>query len=131
MTPFDQLVCRIQFKQLRYEGMFTPPTLQGSLAFTGNHGGINWGGVSVDLQRGIMVMNSNRLPYTLQVYTRQKMDELGVVSVFDGKSKTPATWRRRAWPTAPARSRGCRRSTPRAWHRRGATSPVWTCARSR
>ncbi|NEK68150.1 MAG: glucose/quinate/shikimate family membrane-bound PQQ-dependent dehydrogenase [Xanthomonas perforans] len=89
MTPFDQLVCRIQFKQLRYEGMFTPPTLQGSLAFTGNHGGINWGGVSVDLQRGIMVMNSNRLPYTLQVYTREKMNELGVVSVFDGKSKTP------------------------------------------
>ncbi|WP_428942832.1 glucose/quinate/shikimate family membrane-bound PQQ-dependent dehydrogenase [Xanthomonas oryzae] len=89
MTPFDQLACRIQFKQLRYEGMFTPPTLQGALAFTGNHGGINWGGVSVDLQRGIMVMNSNRLPYTLQVYTREKMNELGVVSVFDGKSKTP------------------------------------------
>ncbi|WP_181108720.1 glucose/quinate/shikimate family membrane-bound PQQ-dependent dehydrogenase [Xanthomonas arboricola] len=89
MTPFDQLACRIQFKQLRYEGMFTPPTLQGSLAFTGSHGGINWGGVSVDLQRGIMVMNSNRLPYTLQVYTREKMNELGVVSVFDGKSKTP------------------------------------------
>ncbi len=77
MTPFDQLACRIQFKQLRYEGMFTPPTLQGSLAFTGNHGGINWGGVSVDLQRGIMVMNSNRLPYTLQVYTREKMNGAG------------------------------------------------------
>ncbi|KTF36255.1 glucose dehydrogenase [Xanthomonas translucens] len=89
ITPFDQLACRIQFKQLRYDGMFTPPSLGGSLSFTGNHGGINWGGVSVDLQRGIMVMNSNRLPYTEHVYPRQEMNALGVVSVFNGKSRTP------------------------------------------
>ncbi|MEA9821975.1 glucose/quinate/shikimate family membrane-bound PQQ-dependent dehydrogenase [Xanthomonas campestris pv. raphani] len=88
MTPFDQLACRIEFKKLRYEGMFTPPSLQRSLSFTGNHGGINWGGVSVDLQRGIMVMNSNRLPYTEHVYPRTVMNELGVVSVFNGSSKT-------------------------------------------
>ncbi|WDJ96105.1 glucose/quinate/shikimate family membrane-bound PQQ-dependent dehydrogenase [Xanthomonas campestris] len=88
MTPFDQLACRIEFKTLRYEGMFTPPSLQGSLSFTGNHGGINWGGVSVDLQRGIIVMNSNRLPYTEHVYPRTVMNELGVVSVFNGSSKT-------------------------------------------
>ncbi|WDK00325.1 glucose/quinate/shikimate family membrane-bound PQQ-dependent dehydrogenase [Xanthomonas campestris pv. incanae] len=88
MTPFDQLACRIEFKKLRYEGMFTPPSLQGSLSFTGNHGGINWGSVSVDLQRGIMVMNSNRLPYTEHVYPRTVMNELGVVSVFNGSSKT-------------------------------------------
>ncbi|WDK85152.1 glucose/quinate/shikimate family membrane-bound PQQ-dependent dehydrogenase [Xanthomonas campestris] len=88
MTSFDQLACRIEFKKLRYEGMFTPPSLQGSLSFTGNHGGINWGGVSVDLQRGIMVMNSNRLPYTEHVYPRTVMNELGVVSVFNGSSKT-------------------------------------------
>ncbi|WP_193553129.1 glucose/quinate/shikimate family membrane-bound PQQ-dependent dehydrogenase [Xanthomonas campestris] len=88
MTPFDQLACRIEFKTLRYEGMFTPPSLQGSLSFTGNHGGINWGGVSVDLRRGIMVMNSNRLPYTEHVYPRTVMNELGVVSVFNGSSKT-------------------------------------------
>ncbi|GGK09477.1 membrane-bound PQQ-dependent dehydrogenase, glucose/quinate/shikimate family [Pseudomonas matsuisoli] len=87
ITPFDQLICRTQFKQFRYEGMFTPPSLQGSIAFTGNHGGINWGGVSVDLNRGIMVMNSNRLPYTEHVYPREVMDSLGIVSVFNGTSK--------------------------------------------
>jgi quinoprotein glucose dehydrogenase len=87
ITPFDHLVCRIQFKQLRYEGVYTPPTLQGSIAFPGNHGGINWGGVSIDLQRGILVMNSNRLPYTEHVYTRETMDQMGVMSIFRGKSK--------------------------------------------
>lgn len=88
ITPFDQLMCRVAFKRLRYDGMFTPPTLQGSLVFTGNHGGINWGGVAVDTRRGIMVMNSNRLPYTEQLYSREQMNELGVVSVFGGSSRS-------------------------------------------
>ncbi|QEI06910.1 membrane-bound PQQ-dependent dehydrogenase, glucose/quinate/shikimate family [Pigmentiphaga aceris] len=87
ITPFDQLICRIQFKQLRYDGPYTPPTLKGSLAYAGNHGGVNWGGVSIDPVRGLMLMNSNRLPYTEQLFTREKMDELGVVSIFRGKSQ--------------------------------------------
>jgi len=87
ITPFDQLICRIQFKQLRYEGPYTPPTLSGSLAFAGNHGGVNWGGISIDPVRGLMLMNSNRLPYTEQLFTREEMDEKGVVSIFRGKSK--------------------------------------------
>lgn len=31
MTLFDQLLCRIQFRQLRYEGDFTPPSTQPTL----------------------------------------------------------------------------------------------------
>lgn len=87
ITPFDQLACRIQFKKLRYEGAYTPPTLSGSIAYSGNHGGINWGGVSIDAQRGIMIINSNRLPYTEQLFTREKIDDMGVVSIYRGKSK--------------------------------------------
>ncbi|RYY87555.1 MAG: membrane-bound PQQ-dependent dehydrogenase, glucose/quinate/shikimate family, partial [Comamonadaceae bacterium] len=89
ITAFDQLLCRIQFRKLRYEGPYTPPTLQGSIAWPGNHGGINWGGIAIDPQRGIMVMNSNRLPYTEHVYTREEIDRLGVRSVFRGESETP------------------------------------------
>lgn len=86
ITAFDQLLCRIAFRQLRYDGPYTPPTLQGSLAWPGNHGGVNWGGVAIDVQRGIMVMNSNRLPYTEHVYPREEIDRLGVRSVFRGRS---------------------------------------------
>ncbi len=35
---FDQLVCRVMFHQLRYEGVFTPPSEQGALVFPGNLG---------------------------------------------------------------------------------------------
>ncbi|WP_225783954.1 membrane-bound PQQ-dependent dehydrogenase, glucose/quinate/shikimate family [Xenophilus sp. Marseille-Q4582] len=89
ITPIDQLLCRIRFKQLRYDGPYTPPTLQGSIAYAGNHGGINWGGVAIDVQRGIMVMNSNRLPYTEHVYPREEIERMGVKSVFRGESAQP------------------------------------------
>ncbi|MFX9038753.1 membrane-bound PQQ-dependent dehydrogenase, glucose/quinate/shikimate family, partial [Acinetobacter baumannii] len=34
-TMIDQMVCRILFKRLRYDGIFTPPTVQGTLVFPG------------------------------------------------------------------------------------------------
>ena len=50
-TMVDQMMCRIAFAKLRYEGRFTPPSTQGSLIYPGNFGTFNWGGVAVDPQR--------------------------------------------------------------------------------
>lgn len=50
----DQMLCRIQFRTLRYDGRYTPPTLQGSLIYPGNFGTFNWGGVAVDPRRQVM-----------------------------------------------------------------------------
>ena len=54
-TMFDQLACRIMFHRLRYEGTFTPPSLQGTLVFPGNLGMFEWGGVAVDPVRQIVI----------------------------------------------------------------------------
>src|SRR5947209_4823677 len=35
--------CNDEFRKLRYEGVFTPPSVRGSLIFPGNVGGANWG----------------------------------------------------------------------------------------
>ncbi|MGP4132286.1 PQQ-binding-like beta-propeller repeat protein [Pantoea tagorei] len=43
-TMFDQMVCRIMFKQMRYDGPFTPPNTQGTLVFPGDVGMFEWGG---------------------------------------------------------------------------------------
>jgi len=56
ITPFDQMYCRIQFKRLRYEGHFTPPSVEGTLVFPGNAGGFNWGSVAVDDERKLLVV---------------------------------------------------------------------------
>ena len=61
-TLLDQLVCRIEFRKLRYEGEFTPQTLQGTLEYPGWSGGMNWGSASVAEDRGVMIVNDIRLP---------------------------------------------------------------------
>ncbi|MGB2078480.1 MAG: PQQ-binding-like beta-propeller repeat protein, partial [Vibrio sp.] len=50
----DQMMCRINFKQLRYEGRYTPPSEQGSIVYPGNFGVFNWGGIAVDPKRQVM-----------------------------------------------------------------------------
>ncbi len=61
LTPLDQLWCRIQFRKARYEGPLTPASVQGSIVYPGFVGGIDWGSVSVDEARQIMVVNSYRM----------------------------------------------------------------------
>lgn len=60
-TPFDQLLCRISFKGMRHEGVYTPPGLDRALQFPGSLGGMNWGSVSVDPTTHYMFVNDMRL----------------------------------------------------------------------
>jgi quinoprotein glucose dehydrogenase len=61
VTPFDKEWCRRRIAQLRSDGVFTPPSLRGTITFPGFIGGMAWGGVAVDNARGIVVTNTNRL----------------------------------------------------------------------
>ncbi|MCX4174880.1 MULTISPECIES: glucose/quinate/shikimate family membrane-bound PQQ-dependent dehydrogenase [Paraburkholderia] len=69
-TMFDQLICRVMFHQLRYEGTFTPPSLQGTLVFPGNLGVFEWGGLAVDTDRQIAVANPIGLPFVSRLIPR-------------------------------------------------------------
>ncbi|WKB53181.1 membrane-bound PQQ-dependent dehydrogenase, glucose/quinate/shikimate family [Eleftheria terrae] len=74
-SPFDQLMCRITFRGLRYEGMFTPPSEQGSLVYPGNYGIFDWGGVAVDPQRQVMIANPNYMAFVSKLYPRGTVDD--------------------------------------------------------
>jgi quinoprotein glucose dehydrogenase len=69
-TIFDQLTCRILFHRLRYDGTFTPPSLQGTLVFPGNLGMFEWGGVAVDPVRQIVIANPIAIPFVSQLVPR-------------------------------------------------------------
>jgi quinate dehydrogenase (quinone) len=58
ITPFDQLLCRIEFKQLRYEGPFTPPSVRGTIEYPGFAGGMNWGSVTVHEDAQLLVVQA-------------------------------------------------------------------------
>ena len=71
VTPVDQMICRILFKRSRYEGEFTPLTLDKPVLIApGSIGGVNWGSASIDVDRGIMVANWMQLPDRVELMTR-------------------------------------------------------------
>ena len=76
-TPFDQLVCRVIFKGLRYEGIFTPPSEQGSIVYPGNYGIFDWGGVAIDPARQLMVGNPNYMAFVSRLHRRETINVKG------------------------------------------------------
>ena len=66
-TPFDQLICRIEFKSKRYNGLFTPPGDDPSLNLPGSLGGMNWGGLSIDPVNQYLFINDMRVGLEVQL----------------------------------------------------------------
>ena len=66
-TPFDQLLCRIAFKGMRYDGVYTVPGLDLALNFPGSLGGMNWGGFSTDPTTNTIFVNDMRLGLWIQM----------------------------------------------------------------
>jgi len=76
MTMFDQLWCRISFKQHRYDGDFTPIGLTRSLQQPSNAGGLNWGSVSIDRVNHIAFVNDVRVPNSYWLVPRSGYEEM-------------------------------------------------------
>jgi quinoprotein glucose dehydrogenase len=60
---------------LRNEGVFTPPSLKGSVAVPGNVGGITWSGYAFDPARNLLVVNTNNLPALVKLIPRVVFDD--------------------------------------------------------
>ncbi|WP_438383899.1 membrane-bound PQQ-dependent dehydrogenase, glucose/quinate/shikimate family [Asaia sp. BMEF1] len=80
LTPIDQMFCRIRFRQARYEGPLTPIGLdRPTIVHPGYGGGVNWGSVSLDPERGIMVVPWMNLPTRSQLIPREQANRIGNV----------------------------------------------------
>jgi quinoprotein glucose dehydrogenase len=93
MTPFDQLYCRIRFRQADYRGRYTPLRFGSSVRLPGELGGIDWGSVSVDEGRGVMVVNSNLMADWDELVSRGQADAESLFTSRDPRSigAKPAT----------------------------------------
>jgi quinoprotein glucose dehydrogenase len=69
-TPEDRKACRDRMQQLRSEGIFTPPSVQGTIAFPGNLGGMNWSSGAFDPQSQTFVANVNNFPMEVHLIPR-------------------------------------------------------------
>ncbi|WOS63669.1 glucose/quinate/shikimate family membrane-bound PQQ-dependent dehydrogenase [Sinorhizobium fredii] len=77
ITMFDQLACRIEFLSLKYEGRYTPPSLEGTLVYPGNFGTFNWGSVAVDPERQVMFGMPTYLAFTSRLVPRDQIPPKG------------------------------------------------------
>jgi quinoprotein glucose dehydrogenase len=61
LIPFrDRAVCREQLAAARNEGLYTPPSTQGTVIFPMTGGGVNWGSAAFDPVNQILYANTSR-----------------------------------------------------------------------
>ncbi|MEI8649333.1 hypothetical protein P4S73_17890 [Paraglaciecola sp. Hal342] len=88
LTPLDQLLCRVEYKIMNYEGMFTPPSADGPLLIggtmlaPGNFGGFNWGSVSVDADNGLLIAAPQMLAHRLNMVTPEQVAKAGPIAQY-------------------------------------------------
>ena len=69
-TPFDQLICRIDFKSMDYQGPYTPPATHKTLTYPSNLGVFDWGGIAVDPLRQSLVGTPVHMAFTYEMKAR-------------------------------------------------------------
>jgi quinoprotein glucose dehydrogenase len=70
----DRAACRAMITGLRNEGIFTPPSLEGSVVIPSNIGGAHWGGLAIDPVRGWAVIPVNRVAAMVQLIPRERLN---------------------------------------------------------
>ncbi len=72
LTFWDRKACANVLENLRYEGPFTPTSLEGSLHMPSAFGGQNWGGPALDPTRNILVVNTQHVGTVVQLLPREE-----------------------------------------------------------
>jgi quinoprotein glucose dehydrogenase len=73
ITPEDKAWCQSRLKDFESQGLFTPPSIEGTIIFPGNVGGVNWGSGAYDPGRGLLVAAANRLSTIVKLIPRDNV----------------------------------------------------------
>jgi quinoprotein glucose dehydrogenase len=85
-TEEERKWCADRIAASRSEGIFTPPSVQGTIVYPGNAGGVNWSSSAFDPQRHLLIMNTNHLAMRVQLIERDKLQD-----VYDDRQKNRMT----------------------------------------
>lgn len=75
LTPLDRGAAKKRIASLRSEGLFTPPSLQGSVHYPGVAGGTNWGSAAYDRDSGLVVMNTSRVAFAVTLIPEDEFEQ--------------------------------------------------------
>jgi len=71
---FGRSACEEQLQDLRYEGLYTPPSTNGTLIFPMTDGGMNWGGAAFDSVNQILYANTSYAVHIVKLIPRAEAE---------------------------------------------------------
>ena len=74
ISPESHQAVLERFRKIRTGSRWDPPSTQGTLIFPGFDGGGEWGGAAFDPETGVLYVNSNEMPWILQMVETDAMD---------------------------------------------------------
>jgi quinoprotein glucose dehydrogenase len=86
-TPEARAAVKARLSRSGFNGLFEPPSLDGTIANPGTLGGANWSGGSFDPATGFLYVNANELPRLLRLQSddthAQRYFEKGEARIWD------------------------------------------------
>lgn len=76
ITWFDKQACRKPIENSAVNGLFTPPTEQGTILYPFTGGGANWGGAAFDPSRNLLVVNMNSLAHHIMLIPAEQVEDV-------------------------------------------------------
>ena len=76
ITLFDRWHCRRQIQDAVTEGLFTPPSTQGTIFYPFTGGGANWGGAAYDPTRNLLIVNMSNIAHHIQLIPTEEFDDV-------------------------------------------------------
>lgn len=76
LTFWDRGQCRRMFNSARYDGLFTPASIQGSVMYPSALGGGNWGGVAIDPRTSTLIVKSQNIATMVRLAPKADPDEV-------------------------------------------------------
>jgi quinoprotein glucose dehydrogenase len=89
LTLIDRKICERKIREARADGLYTPPSEQGTLVYPFNAGGANWGGAAFDASRNLLVVNMSNAAHHVQLIPAENIDN--VREVFHDSEIGPQT----------------------------------------
>jgi quinoprotein glucose dehydrogenase len=76
LTFFDKKACREIIGQTKSQGIYTPPSLEGTIMIPGNAGGSNWGGIAYHPGRQYVLANTMHLPFIVALIPGDDFEQI-------------------------------------------------------
>jgi quinoprotein glucose dehydrogenase len=74
VTFYDRGACRSMIASARAEGLYTPPSLKGTIIYPFTGGGSNWGGMAFDEKHDIAYVNTSSAMHLVTLIPRAQFD---------------------------------------------------------